>query len=80
MDKDKVVESMRKKGYNAKNIGGVIQFFYPDAVTDYLGYVGLVIKELKEIGYEGSWGCRYSKEESKISQEETGENIEEEEE
>ena len=79
MDKDKTAESLQKKGYNVKNVGGVLQFFYPEDITDYFGYVAQVAKELEEIGYNSSWGCRYSKEENRTQQDETEENKEEEE-
>lgn len=69
MDKEKAAEALRKRGYNVKVLNGILQFFYPDGIMDYNGYARRIAEELKGIDYNSSWGCRYSKEESKPLQE-----------
>lgn len=69
MDKEKAAETLRKKGYNVKVLNGILQFFYPDGMHNYNAYISRISEDLKQIGYNSSWGCRYSKEESKQTQE-----------
>ena len=50
MDKEQAVEELRRRGYDASKMGGVVMIEASD--KDYK----MLQKVIKEIGYKASWG------------------------
>ena len=59
MDKDKVVEKLKGKGYNVSNADGVIMFRV--SVGEYPEITSKIRAALKEIDYNASWGVTTKK-------------------
>lgn len=53
MDKNNAVEELKKRGYEAQKIGGIVMIRVDDG--EYKSHATLK-KLLKEIGYNASWG------------------------